>query len=71
MFSGWNKDGEALYDTKQSAIERAVQMKIWDDEPDTAIMIHRQRIPLWFAHLVRETWFERLAYYEYKTGGTR
>jgi len=66
-FTGWDeKDGEPLYDTKEAAIERAMQMKIWDNDPDAKIMIHRKGVPLWFAHLVQETWFEWLAYTEYK-----
>lgn len=58
------KDGEPLYDTLDSAIERAKMMKAWDPDPNTKIFIHRKRVPLWFAHLVRETPLQWLAYME-------
>lgn len=66
MFIGFDKNGDALYDTKESAIERAKMLKTWDSDPDTKIMIHRKNVPLRFAHLVRGTWLERLAYEELK-----
>ena len=67
MFTGFDpKDGAALYDTKESAIERAKMIKAWDNDPNAKIFIHRKNIPLWFAHLVQGTWFERLAYEELK-----
>jgi hypothetical protein len=67
-FTGFDVDGSALYDTKEAAIERAKMLKAWDSDPDTKIMVHRKRVPLWFAHLVRETCFEWLAYKELKDG---
>lgn len=67
MFTGFSeKDGEPLYDTKESAIERAKMMKAWDKDPDTKIFIHRKSVPLWFAHLVRDTPLRWLAYTELK-----
>ena len=66
-FKGFDpKDGEPLYDTKEAAIERAKQMKVWGGDPDTKILVHRKGVPLWFAHLVAKTWFWRLAYTEWK-----
>ena len=66
-FKGFDpKDGEPLYDTKEAAIERAKQMMAWGGDPDAKILVHRKGVPLWFAHLVAETWFWRLAYTEYK-----
>jgi|HubBroStandDraft_3_1064219.scaffolds.fasta_scaffold2595296_1 hypothetical protein len=58
------KDGEPLYDTKEAAIERAKMMKKWDNDPDAKILVHKKGIPLWFAHLVQDTWFRGLAYTE-------
>ena len=60
------KDGAPLFDTKEAAIERAKMLKAWDADPDTKILIHIKSVPLWFAHLVRDTplWF--LAYTELK-----
>jgi len=66
-FTGFDeKDGSALYDTKESAIERARMLKTWDPDPNTKIMVHRKSVPLWFAHLVRGTVLEWLAYTELK-----
>ena len=62
-FKGFNEDGEALYDTKESAIERAKMLRACHD-PETKIFVHRKHVPLWFAHLVQGTIFEKLAYYE-------
>ena len=63
MFTGFSeKDGAALYDTKEAAIERAKMMRQWDNNPTAAIMVHRKRIPLWLAHLVRETPLEWIGY---------
>ena len=65
MFKGLDeKDGAELYDTKEAAIERAKILKQWGDDPDARIMVHRKRIPLWFAHLVKETWLEWIGYEE-------
>jgi len=65
MFTGFSKeDSEALYDTKESAIERAKMMKTWQNDPDAKILIHRERVPLWFAHLVSETPLWWLGYTE-------
>lgn len=62
-FVGFDEeDGAPLYDTKEAAIERAKQMKTWGDDPKAQIWVHRKSIPLWFAHLVQETWLVRLAY---------
>lgn len=67
MFTGFDKkDGAALYDTKESAIERARMLKKWDPDPNCKIFIHRKQVPLWFAHLVQETPFQWLAYKEIK-----
>jgi len=60
------KDGEPLYDSKESAIDRAKMMRTWGRNPDAVIAVQRRWAPGWFAHLVRETLFEFLAYYEDK-----
>ena len=61
MFVGFDEEDDApLYDTEKSAIERAEMLKRW--YPSIKILKHRKWVPLRFAHLVRETWFERLAY---------
>ncbi len=68
-FKGFDtKDGAPLYDTLESAIERAKMLKKWNDDPNdpTRVFVHRKGVPLWFAHLVQYTRFERLAYYEEK-----
>lgn len=66
MFTGFDeKDGAPLFDTKESAIERAKMMRMWNN-PDAKIMVHRQWVPLWLAHLVQETWFRWIGYSEYK-----
>lgn len=65
-FTGFDpKDGEPLYDTKESAIERAKQMRQWDND-NSKIFIHRKRVPLWFAHLVQDTPLQFLGYTELK-----
>jgi len=66
-FSGFSEeDGEPTYDTKEAAIERARQMIAWQGEPGDVIFVHRKNVPLWFAHLVRETPLQWLAYTELK-----
>ena len=57
----------AIADTKEEAIARALQMHRWNNqsEPTPTFMILRDRAPVWFGHLVRETIFERLAYKKY------
>lgn len=65
-FTGFDKDGTVLYDSKESAIERAKMLKTWGGDPDAKIFIHRKKVPLWFAHLVQGTWFQGLAYEELK-----
>lgn len=63
MFVGLDpKDGAALYDTKQAAIERAKMLVSWGSDPDAKIMIHRKYVPLWLAHLVQETSLEFIGY---------
>lgn len=64
MFKGFDRDGAALYDTKEAAIERAKMLLRWDPDPESKIMVHRKRIPLWFAHLVRGTFLEWIGYKE-------
>ena len=67
MFVGFDeKDGAPLYDSKEAAIERAKMMVKWTD-PDAKIIVHREYIPLWLAHLVRETPFEWVGYKELPT----
>jgi hypothetical protein len=68
MFTGFDPtDGEPLYDTKEAALERAKQMISWNPSPEgDTIWVHRKGVPLWFAHLVRDTWFRRLAYTKYE-----
>lgn len=65
MFIGFGDDGEPRYDSKEAAIERAQQLIKWEGKPDI-IFVMRDWVPLWFGHLVRGTFFERLAYYEYR-----
>lgn len=63
-FKGFDpEDGEPLYDTKESAIERAKMLKTWND-PEAKIFVQKKGVPLWFAHLVRETPLRFLAYTE-------
>jgi hypothetical protein len=38
----------------------------WGGEPGDRIMVHRQWVPLWLAHLVQQTPFEWVAYTELK-----
>lgn len=65
MFIGFDeKDGAALYDSKESAIERAKILRAWGSDPDVKILVHREEIPLWLAHLVRGTWFQWIGYKE-------
>lgn len=65
MFIGFDeKDGAALYDTQEAAIERARQMIQWGDDPDAKVMVHRKWVPLWIAHLVQETSLEWVGYKE-------
>ena len=67
MFVGFDeKDGAPLYDSKEAAIERAKMIQKWHD-PDARIIVHREYIPLWLAHLVRETPFEWVGYKELPT----
>lgn len=67
MFIGFDeKDGAALYDTQEAAIERARQMIQWGDDPDAKVMVHRKWVPLWIAHLVQETSLEWVGYKEAK-----
>ena len=67
MFIGFDeKDGAALYDTHEAAIERARQMIQWGDDPDAKVMVHREWVPLWIAHLVQETSLEWVGYKEAK-----
>ena len=67
-FMGFDeKDGAPLYDTKESAIERARMMAAWNNNADgTQIFVHRTKVPLWLAHLVRDTPLRWLAYKELK-----
>lgn len=62
MFKGNDVDGAELYETKEEAIARAKILKAWDGDPTSEIMVHKSGVPLWFAHLVKNTWFEHLAY---------
>jgi len=62
-FTGFDeKDGAPLYDTKEAAIERAKQMIAWSEDLETTVFVHRKSVPLWLAHLVRETPLQWLAY---------
>jgi hypothetical protein len=72
VFTGFDKkDGAALFDTKESAIERAKMLVQWGDDPAARIMVHRKRVPLWLAHLVRGTFLQRLAYREHNEKSKR
>lgn len=65
MFTGFDpNDGAPLFDTQEAATERAKMLKAWDADDDTRIFIHIKGVPLWFAHLVRDTSFWWLAYTE-------
>lgn len=68
MFIGFDEDGADLYETKESAISRALVLKAWSKDPDIKIMVMKE-VPLWFAHLVKGTWFEFLGYEEYSPVG--
>jgi hypothetical protein len=59
-FIGFDKNGEALYDTKDAAIERALMMAKFRNFKGK-ILIQRN-VPMWFAHLVKGTIFEKLGY---------
>ena len=37
MFKGFDKDGEAPYDSKESALERAKMLIEWDPDPESKI----------------------------------
>jgi len=65
MFTGFDrKDGAACYDTKENAIERAKSMIQWNgNNPKDEIWVHREKCPLWLAHLVRDTPLWRIGYY--------
>lgn len=64
-FTGFSEeDGEPSYDTRESAIERAKQMRTFGNNPRATIMVHRKWLPLWFAHLVKNTPLEFLGYEE-------
>ena len=65
MFTGFDEDGDPLFDSREAAIKFA-RMKVQWGNQDTKIMVQKERVPLWFAHLVKETWFEFLAYKEEK-----
>jgi len=64
MFKGLDKDGAETYDTKENAIERAKMMIEWQGDSTDKIMVHRHGVPLWLAHLVRETRLEWIGYEE-------
>lgn len=65
MFKGIDEsDGAELYSSKEEAIARARMRRDWDGDPDSKVMMQRSGVPLWFAHLVRETPLEFLAYRE-------
>jgi hypothetical protein len=66
-FSGWSDDGEATFDSKEAAIERAKMMREWECEPTARVMVQRFKwLPLWIIHLLQGTWLEKIAYYEVK-----
>lgn len=66
-FSGWSENGEPTYDTKDAAIERAKQMRKWDNNPDAKIMVQKYKwMPSWFMHIFKDTCLEKLVYYEVK-----
>lgn len=69
MFLGF-QDGEERYDTQEAAIERA-KMLARHQQKNLQIMIQKENVPLWFARLVRETWFEWLAYETLETFNAR
>lgn len=66
MFSGFDEDGSACYNSKEAALERAKMIQAWNPEIKYLIFTQRDNVPLWFAHLVRGTMFEFLAYRELK-----
>ena len=67
MFKGFDeKDGSALYDTKESAIERAKMLVAWSDDPNAKVWVQKEGIPLWLAHLVKDTPLEWIGYREAK-----
>jgi len=63
-FSGFDEDGDPLFDSKESAIERAQSLRKWGLDPDTKIYVQRDLAPNWLASLVRDTPFQWIAYEE-------
>lgn len=59
-FIGFSEDGEARYDSEESAIERAKQMAAFDG--DSTIFVQRKYAPLWLARLLRGSFLEFIAY---------
>jgi hypothetical protein len=62
-FTGFDEDGDPLFDTKDAAITWARQ-HIEQADPDAILMIARPwaNKARWLAHLLRGTPLERLAY---------
>lgn len=64
-FKGFDpKDGADLYDTKQEAIDRAKMLIQWRGDPSDRIMVHREWMPLWIAHLFRAIGLSSVGYKE-------
>ncbi len=70
-FTGFDeKDGSPRYDTKESAIERARTMIQWKgDNPNDEIWVQREKVPLWLAHLFRDTPLSWIGYYKISNKG--
>jgi len=66
-FKGFDpKDGTPLYDSLESAIERAKQLCTWDNNPDAKIFIPRLWVPTRIRHFFQNTWFDWICYKELK-----
>jgi hypothetical protein len=63
-FTGWSDDGDACYDTKEAAIERAKQIKAWSGDERMKIFTQRKWIPTWLARLTQNTRFDWIGYEE-------
>lgn len=68
MFKGNDADGAEIYDSKEEALERAKMLQKWS-KLDLDVMVQREWAPGWFAHLVKMTPFEFLAYRREKNDG--
>lgn len=64
-FVCFDPNGAAVYDTEEAAIERARQIAAFEWS-EALIWVQRKYVPLWLAHLLRDTPLGFLAYREVK-----